>query len=102
MIRNSHRHARLSILTVLTFGASVRPDARRTDSTRLHRVSLSFAPVRHMTGPSLARVWGRKGAADGPPATKPVIVGNGMHGDRAAVVFSRPEEITLFVRRQCA
>lgn len=41
------------------------------------------------------------GSASGPPAGKPVIVGTGMQGDRAAVVFSRPEEIAAFVRREC-
>jgi cytochrome c len=42
------------------------------------------------------------GSVDGPPAGKPVLVGTGMRGDRAAVVFSRPEEISGFIRRQCA
>lgn len=41
------------------------------------------------------------GNADGPSAGKPVIVGNGMQGDRAAIVFSRPEEISTFIRRGC-
>jgi cytochrome c len=41
------------------------------------------------------------GSANGPPAGKPVIVGSGMQGDRAQVVFSRPEEISGFIRRQC-
>lgn len=41
------------------------------------------------------------GSPSGPPAGKPVIVGTGMQGDRAAVVFSRPEEIAAFVRREC-
>lgn len=41
------------------------------------------------------------GSANGPAAGKPVLVGSGMQGDRAAVVFSRPEEISAFVRRQC-
>ena len=42
------------------------------------------------------------GGAEGPRAGKPVIVRTGMQGDRAAVVFSRPEEISSFIRRQCA
>ena len=42
------------------------------------------------------------GSADGPLAGKPVLLGTGMRGDRAAVVFSRPEEISGFIRRQCA
>ncbi|WP_454728080.1 MULTISPECIES: c-type cytochrome [Cupriavidus] len=41
------------------------------------------------------------GSADGPAAGKPVLVGTGMQGDRAAAVFARPEEISTFVQRQC-
>lgn len=41
------------------------------------------------------------GSPSGPLAGKPVIVGTGMQGDRAAVVFSRPEEISTFIRREC-
>ena len=41
------------------------------------------------------------GSPDGPLAGKPVIVGTGMQGDRAAVVFSRPEEISAFIRKEC-
>ncbi|MDQ6680475.1 MAG: cytochrome c family protein [Pseudomonadota bacterium] len=41
------------------------------------------------------------GSADGPALGHPVIVGNGMRGDRAAVVFSRLEEIATFVKKQC-
>jgi cytochrome c len=41
------------------------------------------------------------GSPSGPAAGKPVIVGNGMQGDRAAVVFSRPEEISIFIRQAC-
>ena len=38
---------------------------------------------------------------DGPPKGKPAIVRAGMQGDRAFVVFSGPEEINTFVKRQC-
>jgi cytochrome c len=41
------------------------------------------------------------GGPNGPESGKPVIVGNGMQGDRAAIVFSRPEEISSLVRREC-
>jgi cytochrome c len=41
------------------------------------------------------------GSASGPLAGKPVIVGSGMQGDRAAVVFSSPGEISSFVRKEC-
>lgn len=41
------------------------------------------------------------GSPDGPLAGKPVIVGTGMQGDRAAVVFARPDEIPAFIRTEC-
>ncbi len=41
------------------------------------------------------------GGPQGPAAGQPVLVGNGMRGDRAAVVFSRPEEISRFIRQEC-
>lgn len=41
------------------------------------------------------------GSADGPAAGKPVIVHTGMQGDRATVIFSRPDEISGFIRREC-
>lgn len=37
----------------------------------------------------------------GPPKGKPVIVGTGMMGDRAAVVFSAPREISSFIKESC-
>lgn len=39
--------------------------------------------------------------ASGPPAGQPVIVGQGMQGDRAQVVFAAPGEISPFIRREC-
>lgn len=41
------------------------------------------------------------GSADGPALGHPVIVGNGMRGDRSAVVFSRLEEISTYIKKQC-
>lgn len=41
------------------------------------------------------------GSPSGPAAGKPVLIGSGMRGDRAAIVFSRPEEISAFIRREC-
>ena len=41
------------------------------------------------------------GSSSGPLAGKPVIVGSGMQGDRASIVFSRPEEISAFIRKDC-
>lgn len=37
----------------------------------------------------------------GPPRGKPVIVGTGMMGDRAAVIFAAPREISSFIREPC-
>ncbi|SPC12343.1 Cytochrome C (fragment) [Cupriavidus oxalaticus] len=41
------------------------------------------------------------GSPDGPPAGGPALIGTGMQGDRATVVFARPEEISPFLQRQC-
>ena len=40
-------------------------------------------------------------SARGPAPGKPVLVGQGMQGDRAQVVFSSPQEISGFVREGC-
>jgi cytochrome c len=37
----------------------------------------------------------------GPRRGKPVIVGAGMQGDRASVVFSSPGEISSFIKESC-
>ncbi len=39
---------------------------------------------------------------EGPDPGKPVIVGAGMQGDRASVVFARPGEISAFVKEGCS
>jgi cytochrome c len=223
MIRQSGRGAIAAVLVTLAFGAPARAEGdlvRGAQAARACMVCHSFAPGRHMTGPSLAGVWGRKagtadgfarysdalkrsglvwdkrnldawiknpaalvpgnamgfpgiadgrtradlvayleavsagrvsapdqglpnlkdaaaasrvtairycgdayrvttadrkthtfwefnlrfktdGSADGPPAGKPVLIGTGMQGDRAALVFARPEEISTFIQRQC-
>ncbi|RZI40449.1 cytochrome c family protein [Herbaspirillum sp. HC18] len=38
---------------------------------------------------------------DGPLPGKPVIVGAGMQGDRAAVIFAAPGEISAFIKPAC-
>jgi len=40
-------------------------------------------------------------SADGPAPGKPVIVGAGMQGDRASVVFAAPGEISGFIKQRC-
>lgn len=37
----------------------------------------------------------------GPPPGQPVLVGTGMQGDRAAVVFASFKEISSFIREEC-
>lgn len=37
----------------------------------------------------------------GPEPGKPVIVGSGMMGDRASIVFARLEELTRFIAEEC-
>lgn len=60
------------------------------------------------TGDGHTRLWWEfnlrfktDGGAHGPAAGKPVLVGNGMQGDRGAIVFARPEDISAFVKRAC-
>jgi len=38
----------------------------------------------------------------GPAPGKPVVVGAGMQGDRASVVFSSPKEISEFIKSSCS
>lgn len=40
-------------------------------------------------------------SASGPAAGRPVMVGQGMQGDRAQVVFSAPGEISSFIKAGC-
>ena len=37
----------------------------------------------------------------GPPPGAPVVMGAGMRGDRASIVFASPEEISRFVKPSC-
>jgi cytochrome c len=37
----------------------------------------------------------------GPARAKPVILGQGMRGDRAAIVFASPAEFSAFIKQQC-
>lgn len=37
----------------------------------------------------------------GPAPGKPVLIGAGMRGDRAAIIFSLPAEIGSFIKEQC-
>ena len=37
----------------------------------------------------------------GPEPGEPAIVGAGMQGDRASIVFAKPAEISAFVKESC-
>lgn len=38
----------------------------------------------------------------GPAPGKPVVVGAGMQGDRASIIFSSPEEISAYISESCS
>lgn len=40
-------------------------------------------------------------SAKGPPADKPVLLPEGMQGDRAFVIFATPQEISRFIEQAC-
>ncbi|MEQ8664861.1 MAG: c-type cytochrome [Rhodospirillales bacterium] len=40
-------------------------------------------------------------SAKGPPEGVPVLVGSGMRGDRASLVFASPAEISPFIEKKC-
>ncbi len=40
-------------------------------------------------------------SAQGPQPGKPVVIGAGMRGDRASVVFAKPSEISGYIRESC-
>jgi len=40
-------------------------------------------------------------SSKGPPKGRPVIVGSGMRGDRASLVFATPAEISVFIEDKC-
>jgi cytochrome c len=40
-------------------------------------------------------------SADGPPKGKPALLGAGMMGDRASVIFAQPSEISALIESRC-
>ncbi len=85
------------------------PNLKRADAAReVTAIRYCGDAYRVLTGDGKSRIWWEfnlrfktDGSPEGPSAGKPVIVGTGMQGDRAAVVFSHPEEISTFIRREC-
>lgn len=41
-------------------------------------------------------------SARGPRPGKPVVIGAGMQGDRASLVFASPREISVFIKESCS
>jgi cytochrome c len=41
------------------------------------------------------------GSEKGPAADSPVIIPSGMMGDRAFLIFSKPAEISAFIKEKC-
>lgn len=82
---------------------------KRVDaSSQVSAIHYCDDAYRVLTGDGKRRTWWEfnlrfktDGSPDGPPTGQPVIVGTGMQGDRAAVVFSRPEEISAFIHKEC-
>lgn len=85
------------------------PDLKRADATRqVSAIRYCGDAYRVVTGDRKTHVFWEfnlrfktDGSPSGPAAGKPVIIGAGMQGDRAAVVFARPEEISAFIRTEC-
>jgi cytochrome c len=104
----------LAYLRAVSEGRVSAPD-RRPPNLKLADASRQVASIRYcgdayrvVTADGRTHQWWEfnlrfktDGSPDGPPAGKPVIVGTGMQGDRAAIVFSRPDEISAFIRREC-
>lgn len=85
------------------------PDLKRAEAARVvTAVRYCGDTYRVTTGDGRTRQWWEfnlrfktDGGDHGPAAGKPVLVGNGMQGDRGAIVFSKPEDISAFLKRDC-
>lgn len=85
------------------------PDLKRAPaSSRVNSIRYCGDAYRVATADESTRIWWKfnlrfktDSSANGPAAGKTVLVGNGTRGSRAAVVFSRPDEISAFLRKQC-
>lgn len=85
------------------------PNLKRVDaSSQVTAIRYCGDAYRVLTGDGKTRIWWEfnlrfktDGSPEGPSTGKPVIVGTGMQGDRAAVVFARPEEISAFIHKEC-
>jgi cytochrome c len=102
----SARSDLLAYLRAVSEGSVAAPDRGlpslklADDSARVTAVRYCGDAYRVTTADRKTRMWWEfnlrfktDGSPSGPLAGQPVVVGAGMRGDRAAVVFSRPEEM---------
>lgn len=86
MLRQACRNAITTAMATLALSAPVGAEddiMRGAQAARPCMACHSFAPGRHMTGPSLAHVWGRKaGTADGFTRYSDALRRSGLVWDR--------------------
>jgi cytochrome c len=90
-------------------GGGKAPNLKKLDpEDRVQAISYCRDTYKVMTGDGKTRdYWERNlrfktdSSGDGPEKGTPAIVGSGMMGDRASVIFATPEEISGFVARKC-
>jgi cytochrome c len=93
----------------MMMGGGAEPSLRKLDpEDRVERITYCADTYRVTTADGKTHAyWERNlrfktdSSNDGPAKDAPAIVGAGMMGDRASVVFSAPEEWSKFVVRQC-
>jgi cytochrome c len=90
-------------------GGGKTPNLKKLDpEDRVQAISYCRETYKVMTGDGKTHdYWERNlrfktdASSDGPEKGTPAIVGSGMMGDRASVIFATPEEISGFVARRC-
>jgi hypothetical protein len=104
--------AALGALCVPAAALATGDAARGAQAFRTCAACHSLAVGEHRTGPSLGDgesypYWEfnlrfkSDSCPQGPRQGEPVILGTGMGGDRAQVVFAAPGEISTFIRTEC-
>jgi cytochrome c len=78
------------------------------DSSRIKAITYCHDTFKVTTSDGKTRdFWERNlrfktdSSEEGPGKDAPAIVNAGMMGDRASIIFSSPEEISGFIKRQC-
>ena len=94
---------------MMSMGGGAVPNLKKLDpGDRVQRVGYCGDTYRVTTADGESRdFWERNlrfktdSGVDGPEAGAPALVRAGMMGDRANVIFARPEEFAHFVQRRC-